>query len=112
MDSQKLDILVWELLRNHQSVAKLDEYTDPVIYRKVLQISSELNQRFSAVEKIALADLDMIPRDVSEEEQKLHAETSLYPSIVLKMLSKEQYAPMIWELIKPKDRDNYEQRAG
>jgi RNA ligase len=92
---------IWELLSNHQSVEKLLDVVPDEFYRWVQRIVSELNNAFTEIEKVALAEFDYVPRDVSRKEQAEHIKGCTYPSILFSMLDGKNYAQAIWRMIRP-----------
>lgn len=92
---------IWELLANHQSIDQLLDVVPDEFYRWVKQIVADLNMAFTEMENIALADFDLVPRDVSRREQAEFIKRCTYPAILFGMLDGKNYAPMIWKAIKP-----------
>lgn len=92
---------IWELLSNHQSIDKLLDVVPDEFYQWVKKIVADLNQRFSDIEREALAVFDQVPRDVTRKEQAEFITTTAHPGIVFSMLDGKNYAPAIWKMIRP-----------
>ena len=91
-------VAVWESLCKEQSLEKiLDELPDE-FYDWVKQKEAHLQAQFQAIELQCQTDYKEL---ATRKETALYFQTCAYPSVLFKMLDKQNYAPAIWKRLKP-----------
>lgn len=94
--------VIWEMLSARQSLDRLIEVVPDEFFAWVKEQEATLNQRFSEIERDALAFLAEVPRDASRKEQAdLILAKATYPNLVFMMLDQKDYAAAIWKMIRP-----------
>lgn len=91
-------INIWEYMKENQSFDEILDRVPDEFYDWVKKTVDELNTAFKEIENQCLKDFKVLE---SRKETALYFMTCKYPSVLFSMLDKNNYAPIIWKMIRP-----------
>ena len=92
---------IWELTSSGQRLDGALLNAEEFEAERVRKIVQAFYLQFSEIEKEVLRIFSDLPWDLSETDRINEAMNSPYADILITMLNGENYAPQIWELLKP-----------
>lgn len=95
---------IWELLKSGQSVKEILERVPDEFYEWVKKTKEELESNYKEIEAEAREDMQHMPLSVNPPTRRDFAEyfkSCRHPSIMFKMLDKQDYSDIIWKMIRP-----------
>jgi RNA ligase len=96
--TQVSTISIWEYMKENQSFDEILDRVPDEFYDWVKKTVDELNTAFKEIENQCLKDFKVLE---SRKETALYFMTCKYPSVLFSMLDKNNYAPIIWKMIRP-----------
>lgn len=103
LTAEQIRSTVWEMLNQHQSINGLRDRVDSATFSQISAAAAQLNAQFTAIESEVLAELDLIPAELNEDEKREFIKVSAHADTLLRILNNEPHAPLIWRTIKPAD---------
>ena len=98
---EETNLTVWQMLSQHQSVRSLRDQVDSKVFAQITAAELLFNKKFTAMEREVLTELDLIPAELHAEDKQQFIENCAHAKILLCIVNKERYAPLIWQAIKP-----------
>lgn len=93
--------IIWELLKNNDSIEPLLDRVPDEFYVWVKQTCDDFHTRFQAIEQQCRADLEQVKDLPTRKEQAVIIATKQYRGIIFSMLDKKNYQDAIWRILYP-----------
>ncbi|GER91131.1 hypothetical protein KDW_52930 [Dictyobacter vulcani] len=93
--------LIWEILKDNQSLEPLLDRVPDEFYAWVKKISSDLQSQFQAIEQECILELNQVKDLPTRKEQAAIIATKKYRAVIFSMLDNKKYQDAIWRLIYP-----------
>jgi hypothetical protein len=94
---------VWGLLADRVRPESLSERLPSEVAEEVEEFARELCCAFAGVERACLAALTALPYDAGPDQVEASVSASPWSPLLRMMLDGEDYAPLVWQLVRPHD---------
>ncbi len=92
---------IWEHLKDNQPLDELLERVPDEFYKWVKNTQESLQWEFNLVEDLAFKEFEKVKSLPTRKDQAIAIKDSKYRGVIFKMLDKQNYAELIWKLIRP-----------
>ncbi|GCE22812.1 RNA ligase [Dictyobacter kobayashii] len=93
--------IIWELLKNNESIEPLLDRVPDEFYAWVKQTSDNFHAQFRAIEQQCREDLNQVRDLPTRKEQAAIISTKQYRAVIFSMLDNKNYQDAIWKILYP-----------
>ena len=94
--------VIWEALRDHDSVEPILEKVPDEFYSWVRSVESTLRGNFRQIEETAKSEMKEFP---TRKETAQYFLTCEYPQVMFYLMDGKNYTNMIWKMVRPEEAE-------